>query len=1144
MRSSYNMRERLLIFVLFVWTGKSDSTISAPVQPPIEVPLKELSAQGTNFAASESNGKNGRQSDADTGHYFRVVSDMHNQSLVSGGKAQFRCKVEGYPMDDVTFTWYKGNTVIDPSDDPRISIRQKSGISRLQISDVFTADSGLYRCESSNGFRRVATQAHLSVSFIRPPPPGKDETIEPIIPAGKCEPYQGLACATFLAGRHVYIDPYQNQMDMEKSMSLALSRIADPDLVSQTCQRHAIPALCYFVFPVCDNGDEVLRAIRGKQTAEEKATKLCREDCELLMNDVCKNEFKNPDDDVFMEQIAATANCSQLPPTTARGSECMKVGLKSVVEKQHTCYNGTGYEYKGVQRKTISGITCKSWPLDLVQKHTELSGGHNFCRNPGHLEQQPWCFIDEARKTRELCDISKCAIPSSGSELITILIPSVAIPLLIACIGAVFYFCCRNKRSKGIPGKQVKNSSMPGVELSLATTKNLTKVPHLNPQSLHFTMDLGDGQFGKVYKAQLAQNMNFNSNFPVAVKTLNEGASKYQVEEFQREMEIFSELQHPNVACLKAVVVQPNRRCMVFEYTNRVDLHEFLSLHSPHSDVGVSTKMSSSASSQASSSLEPNDFIMMMSQIASGMDYLASRNFVHRDLSARNILVCQNNILKICNLGVVRDCYLSSYYRSPQGGNMLPIRWMAPESLTNNNFSTKSTVWSFGVLVWEMFSYGLQPYCGYSNQEVLDMITRFQLLSCPDQCPARVYTLMHECWAQDPNCRPSFKDIHAKLCGWEGANATRMTSQLARGIHRQLTNIMKEGQYGQYSSMETASIPSYNTPSPPPTYNAVTGFANISQQYSQPAAPNVSPASQNVFSQSSPATSTSAPVYQGQGLVVDLQGSQDPTQLSHSFTPAGFMNNESQNFQPRYYADQPQYGNSRRPTQSSRSTSSCASSCSEYGPMTRSNPAALMVYNQPQQQSFQYGVPQPQQKFYGGIDYPVTSQAYQPQPGYMQQHRRPLSGVIEDDNGVDNLNHSRLQPPSAAVAPYSVSGTNSDGDNSVFSAQRSVNMNTSAVTDSSRISDIKSNNNDVKPTVSSTKIQNEETESSTSSTSAAAPSCDSGLPVDEESDLIVSNANHSTNITSPLIAPKPYTPKNQSARSTPNKGKSDRNFIA
>ena len=84
-------------------------------------------------------------------------------------------------------------------------------------------------------------------------------------------------------------------------------------------------------------------------------------------------------------------------------------------------------------------------------------------------------------------------------------------------------------------------------------------------------------------------------------------------------------------------------------------------------------------------------------------------------------------------------------------------RWMAPESFHRWQFSDKSTVWSFGVLLWEIFSYGMQPYCGYSNHEVLDVISRRQLLSCPDQCPAKMYSLMHECWAEIADQRPTFK---------------------------------------------------------------------------------------------------------------------------------------------------------------------------------------------------------------------------------------------------------------------------------------------------------------------------------------------------------------------------------------------------
>lgn len=125
----------------------------------------------------------------------------------------------------------------------------------------------------------------------------------------------------------------------------------------------------------------------------------------------------------------------------------------------------------------------------------------------------------------------------------------------------------------------------------------------------------------------------------------------------------------------QACVMQPTLKCMIFEYTSRVDLHEYLTLHSPHSDIGGG-KISGSVSSHTSSSLEEGDFLHMAVQVASGLEYLATQSFIHRDLAARNILVCSNNIMKISNLGVVRDCYLSSYYRSPQGGHMLPVRYL------------------------------------------------------------------------------------------------------------------------------------------------------------------------------------------------------------------------------------------------------------------------------------------------------------------------------------------------------------------------------------------------------------------------------------------------------------------------------------
>jgi len=427
-----------------------------------------------------------------------------------------------------------------------------------------------------------------------------------------------------------------------------------------------------------------------------------------------------------------------------------------------------------------------------------MLGQHNFCRNHDGSLDQPWCFVNKKYTIKEKCKIDLCVEPANdGKNLAPIIIPSICVPFIIGCIVFAFCFCRKStaKRTKGLSDNgdvkelksltHEKHTTLDGSHINSNSTsvsfKKFQRVPELNTNSVLLIDEIGEGQFGKVYRANILPNNLFCTNLNVAVKTLADISLSTQEDEFQREINVFSELQHENIACLKAIVLQPSLRCMIFEYSSMGDLHEFVVLRSPQSDV-VQPHLSNNGGSQASSLIEPGDFITMAKQIASGMDYLSSRNFVHRDLAARNVFVSVNNQMKISNLAIVRDSYLSCYYRSPQGGQMLPIRWMAPESLQSWQFSDKSAVWSFGVLLWEMFSYGMQPYCGYSNHEVLEMISRRQLLDCPDQCSAKIYSLMMECWCEHPVQRPSFKELLVKLQGWEQQSSARMTSQIAQGI--------------------------------------------------------------------------------------------------------------------------------------------------------------------------------------------------------------------------------------------------------------------------------------------------------------------------------------------------------------------------
>jgi len=149
-----------------------------------------------------------------------------------------------------------------------------------------------------------------------------------------------------------------------------------------------------------------------------------------------------------------------------------------------------------------------------------------------------------------------------------------------------------------------------------------------------------------------------------------------------------------------------------------------------------------------------------------------------------------------------------------QSKSLVPLRWMPPESIFIGKFCTESDVWSYGVLLWEIYSYGLQPYYGYSNQEVIEMIRSRQLLPCPEECPSRMYAFMVECWHELPARRPTFTEITGRLRQWEGMScgyqSTHSNSQCGQSEHS--------------NSAHSSTGPSNNTGStnlshPPPGYS-------------------------------------------------------------------------------------------------------------------------------------------------------------------------------------------------------------------------------------------------------------------------------------------------------------------------------------
>lgn len=424
--------------------------------------------------------------------------------------------------------------------------------------------------------------------------------------------------------------------------------------------------------------------------------------------------------------------------------------------------------------------------------------GHNFCRNPEGRGTRPWCYTTDPNKRWEYCTINLCTVSlenSNGDDfddfvtILAIVIPVLVVIILIVLVIALILYCHKSRhhvsKKMAVPNdyqdsdgvKQdifrinkfemaVDNMNPSYIKQADINITELTEgvdLPKFPRNNIVYISDLGQGNFGVVIKAEAKNIIPEVESSTVAIKVLKEGANDQTKKDFFREAALMHEFNHPNILKLLGVCIEQEPFCMLFEYMEFGDLNGYLRKHSTSSTMKSGNLLTGGQPEQ--NSLPIQLLVDMSINIAAGLEYLSHHHYVHRDLATRNCLIDSNFTVKIADFGLSQDIYSTDYCKLGDSA-LLPIRWMPPEAILYAKFTLQSDVWSFGVVLWEIFSYGAQPYFALSNEEVVEYVRNGNVLKHPPGTPTEIYDLMVDCWATEPDDRPTASELHVGLRRW------------------------------------------------------------------------------------------------------------------------------------------------------------------------------------------------------------------------------------------------------------------------------------------------------------------------------------------------------------------------------------------
>ncbi|UYV63309.1 InR [Cordylochernes scorpioides] len=387
-------------------------------------------------------------------------------------------------------------------------------------------------------------------------------------------------------------------------------------------------------------------------------------------------------------------------------------------------------EYQDKMGYSILGLSAGNY--SIILRTTSLAGHSNWT--------QPIYFT-----------IPQARYDWSTEIIIIITVSLIVIIAIIILVGAIYL---RKKNLKWITlGWSFRRYSIPeeiiyaSINPEYVSTAYVYKPDEWEVERDKITIikELGQGSFGMVYEGEARDIVPGQAVVKCAIKTVNDNASYKERLEFLMEASVMKAFNCHHVVKLLGVVSQSPPTLVIMELMANGDLKSYLRSHRPfeHPDLRPPTL---------------KQIFQMAAEIADGMAYLSDKKFVHRDLAARNCMVAEDMTVKIGDFGMTRDIYETDYYRKG-GKGLLPVRWMAPESLKDGIFTSHSDVWSYGVVLWEMATLASQPYQGLSNEQVLDYVLAGKHMDMPENCPEKLYSLMCKCWERRASDRPTFGQL-------------------------------------------------------------------------------------------------------------------------------------------------------------------------------------------------------------------------------------------------------------------------------------------------------------------------------------------------------------------------------------------------